>query len=241
MPPTDAPTTVDPVELQHLTLLSHARERTRRDVLRLRAGAVVALTAFITVHGFAQTPRYMSLAPLMAAAAWAHEAALSHRLVALGWLERAVRGEVGPRPPRMSLDLGPFAGQSSWRRAVLGPARAAMYVPLCVVAAVVAIDAQGLRSSDVPGELAWYLVVGFMTFAALVLVAWSWWVDFLAERPTETPVAAVSPAMPAVLVTPAPLPDGSGAIPGPFPVRRSESARSESVRSESTQTFGTPS
>lgn len=226
--PTEILTTAESVELQHLHLVAMARERTRRDVLRLRAGAVVAITAFITVHGFAAVPRYMFLGPILAVAAWAHEAALSHRMVALEWLERAVRGGVTPRPPRLSLDTANYASQASWRRAVLGPSRAAMYVPLCVVSAAVAIDAQGLRSSDVPGELAWYLAVGFMTFAVLVLVAWSWWVDFLAVR---TPVSAVVVAPAAALEAPATVVvTPSGSIPGPFPVRKGET----------TQNFGTP-
>lgn len=211
-------------DLMHLELVEREVSRHRQNGLRLRVGALALVAGYIAVHGAQSQPRYMFLAPFLGLALWALDAHADWNARALRALARAIRGEAGPRPAPMSLDVGPFADQVSWRQCLLRPARALYFHPVVTAAAYVAIDAPRLDPDGVPSELFWYLAVTFLAFLALVVVAWSWWYDRF----------GVAPAYPAALPAPSP---SFQAFPAPQPP--SVPARIEPLRAEDSP-FPTP-
>ncbi len=214
----------DPTTVRHLEQIETEVSRHRQNALRVRLGTLAMVAGYIAIHGAQSPVRYMFVAPVLALGGWILDAHAEWNVTALRTLASAVRGEITPRPPAMTLDVGPFSDRVSWRKALLRPARAVFFHPLTTIAAFISVDAPRLDPEGVPSELFWYLAVTFMAFLALVVVAWSWWYDQFSERAT-TPAWPVSQAPRAL--------EAKGSLQGsegPFPT---------APRSEQTRPFGT--
>lgn len=183
--------THEETELRHIERIETEIARHRQNGLWVRLGGLSLTAGFIALHGLSSTPRYMFLAPMLAAAAWGLDAHAAWNVEALRALARVVRGEAPLRVPALSLDVTPVREMASWRRAFLSPARALLYHPLLTVAAIVAVDAPRLDPDGFPTEWMWYVAVVLGAFATLALATWSWWYDRYgsAAPPAQRPAA----------------------------------------------------
>lgn len=214
----------DPTTVRHLEQIETEVSRHRQNALRVRFGTLAMVAGYIAIHGAQNPARYMFVAPVLALGGWILDAHSEWNINALRVLASAVRGEIAPRPPAMTLDVGPFADRVSWRKALLRPARAVFFHPLTTIAAYISVDAPRLDPEGVPSELFWYLAVTFAAFLALVVVAWSWWYDQFSERASQ-PAWPASQA-PRALESKSSLQGSEGPFPTP-------------PRSAETRPFGT--
>lgn len=225
--PAETERSVDPrsPDLRHLELIEQEVSRHRQNALRIRLAGVALVAGYVALHGAQAQPRYMFLAPVIALGAWILDAHADWNMRALRLVARAVRGEIGPRPAPLSLDPEPWSEAVSWRQAMLRPARAAFFHPLATMAAFIAVDAPRLDPDGTPSELFWYLAVSFVSFAVLVVVAWSWWYDHFGEA--TAPTFPVAPPRPRV----SEVPTAFRSADGPFPP--------STPRTDATRPFGT--
>lgn len=211
---------------EHQRFLAALRARLHGQALGLRVATLAGVSAWVLVHGQSAEARYLFVAPMLALAGGALEVGIERRDQLLGALGRL---------PTAMVDVDLVEAQVPWRRAVYRSALPWLYVPTAIVAAGITFDTLDAR----PGwtaHLFWLIALGLVSVAAYCGVLGAWWSDRFgdARETASLPSAASLASMPAVvqrtpsLVPPEPT---TGATPGPFPVKRTEST---------TQSFGTP-
>jgi hypothetical protein len=220
---------------EHQRFLATLRARVHGQTTGLRVATLAGVAAWVQLQGQTPEARYLFLAPMFALAGGALEVGLTRRDQLLGALGRV---------PTVMVDLDMVAPQVPWRLALLRSAAAWLYIPTAAIAAAITIDTLAVRPGWT-GEVIWMVALGLSVVAAYTGLLGAWWQERFGQAApgAHAPRAASAPAAP---FAPAPALDpaaGVGVVqrtpslvppepvPGPFPVKRTEST---------TQSFGTP-